>query len=210
MVTVTPVELIISIIYAVSVAWPAALRSGTQYEYYERRMNHVKIAPKPWVFKVVWPILYGLVAATGIIHFLSKPMNVPADDYYIAIVVLFFVNITLNHLWTILFFVNKQPLLALTDAFALFFTAVVIEVLLGIEELTLPFWLYFPYTLWLFIAIILNGMWIISLSKLKEKKRKEGHHEEQDHQHSSTHQTQLTVTTTDGKIVTGGVIYSNQ
>lgn len=99
--------------------------------------------PPSFVFGVVWPILYALMA---FVSFKS------ADKIW----KLFIPQLILNAAWSWMFFFMHAPLLALINITILIFLNQKILVILKIES-KLLFWLYLPYVLWLAFAAFLNA-----------------------------------------------------
>lgn len=99
--------------------------------------------PPSFVFGIVWPILYALMA---FVSFKS------ADKIW----KLFIPQLILNAAWSWMFFFMHAPLLALINISILIFLNQKILVILKIES-KLLFWLYVPYVLWLSFAAFLNA-----------------------------------------------------
>ena len=99
--------------------------------------------PPSFVFGIVWPILYALMA---FVSFKS------ADKIW----KLFIPQLILNAAWSWMFFFMHAPLLAFINISILIFLNQKILVILKIES-KLLFWLYLPYVLWLSFAAFLNA-----------------------------------------------------
>jgi benzodiazapine receptor len=99
--------------------------------------------PPSFVFGIVWPILYVLMA---FVSFRS------ADKIW----TLFIPQLILNAAWSWMFFFMHAPLLALINISILIFLNQKILVILS-NESKLLFWLYLPYVLWLSFAAFLNA-----------------------------------------------------
>ena len=99
--------------------------------------------PPSYVFGIVWPILYVLMA---FVSFRS------ADKIW----KLFIPQLMLNAAWSWMFFFMHAPLLALINISILIFLNQKILVILK-NESRLLFWLYLPYVLWLSFAAFLNA-----------------------------------------------------
>jgi len=99
--------------------------------------------PPSYVFGIVWPILYVLMA---FVSFRS------ADKIW----KLFIPQLVINAAWSWMFFFMHAPLLALINISILIFLNQKILVILKIES-KLLFWLYLPYVLWLSFAAFLNA-----------------------------------------------------
>ena len=99
--------------------------------------------PPSFVFGIVWPILYALMA---FVAFKSAE----------RILKLFIPQLILNAAWSWIFFYMHAPLLALINISILILLNQKILVIL-INESRLLFWLYLPYVLWLTFAAFLNA-----------------------------------------------------
>ena len=99
--------------------------------------------PPSFVFGIVWPILYALMA---FVSFKS------ADKIW----KLFIPQLILNAAWSWMFFFMHAPLLALINIAILIFLNQKILAILK-NESKLLFWLYLPYVLWLSFSAFLNA-----------------------------------------------------
>ena len=92
------------------------------------------LTPAPYVFGIVWPILYFLMSVVG--YYKSSKI------YY-----LYIFQLLLNGSWSWLFFYFNLPLIALIDIYLL----VVINCLIQQKLITnkVLFFIYLPYLLWI-------------------------------------------------------------
>lgn len=98
--------------------------------------------PPGFVFGIVWPILYLLMA---IVSFQASE----------KIWKLFILQLILNAAWSWIFFYFQAPIIALLDI--IFLIVINLKILSQLRSLsTLLFSLYLPYLLWLFFAAFLN------------------------------------------------------
>ena len=99
------------------------------------------LTPAPYVFGIVWPILYFLM---GVVSYYKSP-----KIYY-----LFIFQLLLNGSWSWLFFYFNLPLTALIDIYLL----IVINCLIQQKLITnkVLFFIYLPYLLWILYASYLN------------------------------------------------------
>jgi benzodiazapine receptor len=98
--------------------------------------------PPGFVFGIVWPILYLLMAIVS--------FQVSAKIWK-----LFILQLILNAAWSWIFFYFQAPIIALLDIF--FLIVINLKILSQLRSLsTLLFSLYLPYLLWLFFAAFLN------------------------------------------------------
>lgn len=115
-------------------------------------LNKSVLNPAPWVFAVVWPILYFLL---GVSLYLilrdSRPTREKLKAY-----ILFGVHMVLNALWTYWFFGLHLIGLSLYVSMALVVVAIwMMRVFHRINRTAGN--LVWPYVLWLAFAMFLNG-----------------------------------------------------
>lgn len=108
--------------------------------------------PAPWVFSVVWPVLYLAMAVAGWLVWRRAGGVGPARRAF----VLFAAQLALNLLWTVLFFGFRAPGAALVEIVLLW---------LAIAATLVAFWrveriaglLFAPYLAWVSFAVALNA-----------------------------------------------------
>ena len=107
-------------------------------------LNKPFFSPPNWIFGPVWTILYILMGYSLYLFWLKK--KVP---------VVFWVQLALNTVWSIIFFGLKNPVLALVDIAALWLSIVLtIKAFSKINKLAGN--LLYPYLIWVSFATILN------------------------------------------------------
>jgi tryptophan-rich sensory protein len=112
--------------------------------------------PPSWVFGPVWTILYALMGiAAGLVWHAKKTPAHPALKIY-------FVQLGLNVIWSLLFFGLRSPLLALVEIVILWFAiALTIRAFYPISKNAAM--LLVPYILWVTVATALNaGVWLLN------------------------------------------------
>lgn len=114
--------------------------------------------PPDWVFGAVWVALYGLIA---IALWLVWERDPHARDLR-GWVPLFFAHLLLNAAWSIFFFGFHAILVAFVDVILLFWCVLMLT--LGAREIdSRAFWLLLPYCVWVFYAMVLNGViWMMN------------------------------------------------
>jgi len=109
--------------------------------------------PPGWVFGPVWTVLYTLM---GIAAWLVWRRGSLADPNIRNAVFLFLIQLSLNTLWSALFFGLRSPLLALVDILAL--AAAILATIAAFKPVSpLAAWLMVPYLAWVSFAAILNA-----------------------------------------------------
>jgi len=118
------------------------------------------IAPPNWIFGPVWTFLYTLMALAAWEIWLLPPSPVRSKA-----LLLFFVQLALNLLWTWLFFHEHDIANALADVFLLWI-AIGAEMILMYRYEPTATWLLAPYLAWVAFATMLNfGYWRLNPSQ---------------------------------------------
>ena len=124
-------------------AWLGGLSTYyTDWSWYES-LNKSSLNPPNYLFGIVWPILYTLMAVVSFLH--AKLIY----KWYIP-------QLLLNSGWSWLFFAQQQPEIAFIDIVALIGINLVILMKLKGQDAWLSFVMYLPYLLWITFASILN------------------------------------------------------
>ena len=99
--------------------------------------------PPSFVFGIVWPILYAIMA------FVSFKMADKISNLFIA-------QLIANAAWSWMFFYFHAPVIALVDIIVLIYlNQKILKIFKG--ESTVLFYLYLPYLIWLSFAAFLNA-----------------------------------------------------
>ena len=126
-----------------TVAWLGGLSTiYTDWAWYEN-LNKPSFNPPNYLFGIVWPILYLLMA---VVSFLN------AQKIYR----LYLMQLCLNGIWSWIFFVFNGLGLAFLNIVVLVLLNVLIARELRVKGAWLSFSLYLPYLLWITFAAILN------------------------------------------------------
>ena len=125
------------------IAWLGALSNiYTDRTWYDS-LNKSSLNPPDYLFGIVWPILYTLMAVVSFLH--AKLIY----KWYIA-------QLALNGAWTWIFFVCQQPDIAFINIVVLIGLNLIILMKLKGQGTWLSFALYLPYLLWICFAAFLN------------------------------------------------------
>lgn len=122
-------------------------------------------SPPAWIFGPVWTILYALM---GISLFLvwerhsDIPQNVGMSYQFKWAAGMFFIQLTLNTLWSIFFFGLHSPALAFLDIILLWL-AILATMILFYRISKSASYLFLPYILWVSFASYLNyAIWMLN------------------------------------------------
>jgi tryptophan-rich sensory protein len=113
-------------------------------------LNKPTWGPPNWAFRIVWPILYTLMALSAWLVQRKQFYHLHNSAFYWFVIQLFF-----NLAWSFCFFVLKNPGLAFIDILLLFFSILITIVNFG-KLVPLAGWLLLPYLLWVSYATALN------------------------------------------------------
>ena len=124
----------------VLVTFAAGTLSSTQIDSWYFSLNKAPLNPPGYVFGIVWPILYLLMAIVGYLN---------SNEIF----KLFVIQLFLNGLWSWLFFAWHLPLVALFDILLLIGVNVHIFKKLDTGSRLM----HLPYLVWLSFATYLNA-----------------------------------------------------
>ncbi len=130
------------------VAGLGALTSGGEADPWYAALNKAPGNPPGFVFGIVWPMLYALMAVGAFMAWRAG-----------AHLGLFFLQLFVNFGWSYLFFAFHQPLIALIDI-AILWVLVFLMIQQFRRHSPLAGWLQTPYLAWLSFAAYLNA-WVV-------------------------------------------------
>ncbi|MFA5087292.1 MAG: TspO/MBR family protein [Candidatus Paceibacterota bacterium] len=113
-------------------------------------LNKPSFAPPGWIFAPVWTILYIFIGISAFLVWKKK------DEKNInPAIAVFFIQLFLNYIWSIIFFGRGNYGLAFFDIIALWIAITVMIVIF--YKISKPAaWLLIPYWLWVTFASALN------------------------------------------------------
>ena len=126
----------------------------TPGEWYDS-LQRPPLAPPNWIFGPVWTLLYLAIAVAGFLVWRSPETSRLA-------LVLWGTQLTLNALWSYLFFGLERPGLALVEI-SILLMVIVATTLVFFRIRTMAGALFVPYTMWVSFATYLNaGFWYLN------------------------------------------------
>lgn len=104
-------------------------------------------SPPNWIFSPVWITLFLLMGIAAFLVWKKEGIKLALG--------IFFVQLALNTLWSILFFGLQSPLLAFIEIIVLWF-AILATIILFWKVSRTAAYLLLPYVLWVSFAAVLN------------------------------------------------------
>ncbi|MBL0052570.1 MAG: tryptophan-rich sensory protein [Bacteroidetes bacterium] len=145
------IKLFFAILACEGVGLLSGLISGNEVNTWFPTSNTPSWNPPAFLFPSVWATLYFLMAISLYIIWTKIKIQPQKNNALI----LFGIQLTLNFLWSIIFFRFHSPLIALLDI-VLLFVAIFITILNFSRYSKLAAWLMVPYFAWVTFATILN------------------------------------------------------
>ncbi|MBE6820178.1 MAG: tryptophan-rich sensory protein [Ruminococcaceae bacterium] len=137
---------VISVALALGVGGLSALLTAGNMDLYSEIVKP-PLAPPPWLFPVVWTILYILMGISSAMVFTS---DAPKRDINNALTV-YGINLFLNFFWSIIFFNMRAYLFAFIWLIALWVT-IIVMIIKFIKIKPVAGYLQIPYLLWVTFA----------------------------------------------------------
>lgn len=130
-------------------AFASLLQTDALREWYPRLIKPA-LTPPAIAFPIAWSILYCCIGiSAGLI------LSTCAAKRH-AVMLLWYLQLALNFLWSILFFTLRNPLLALVDIVALDLL-VILYIIFGARVRPSAAWIMVPYLCWILFATYLNA-----------------------------------------------------
>ncbi len=122
-------------------------------------LNKPGFNPPGWLFGPVWLILYTMMGLAS--YFVWQKWN--SGSLSRVALIIFFVHLALNALWSFLFFGLKNPQLAFFEIILLWVSILALIILFWAIDRRAAY-LMIPYILWVSFAAVLNfSIWRLNL-----------------------------------------------
>lgn len=144
------VRFLISLAIPLAAGFVGSVFTNSSVQTWYPTLNKPVFNPPNWLFAPVWTLLFVLMG----ISFYLVWRNGETSQLKLALVV-YFTQLALNVLWSLLFFGVKSPLLGLIDIFVLW-GVIVVNIYLFIKVSRTAGYLLIPYLLWVSFASTLN------------------------------------------------------
>ncbi len=120
-------------------------------------LHKPSLSPPDWIFTPVWSILYSLMAISFYLMLQSK-----ISTNKTSAMILFFIQLSLNLLWSPIFF-EMQNILAAFVIICFLWLFVLLTTLSFYKHSKIAAWLMLPYFFWTTFAVYLNyGLLILN------------------------------------------------
>lgn len=144
-------KLMISIAIPLAVGGLAGFFTSSSVSTWFVTLNKPSFNPPSWVFAPVWTVLYVLM---GISFYIIWKSHAKLEKRYTGYTY-YWLQLTLNFLWSFLFFYFQRPDLALVDIILLFI--LIASTIFSFRKISkTAAWLLVPYLCWVAFATALN------------------------------------------------------
>ncbi len=145
-------KILIAVVVCVAVGSLSGIATNHAIEGWYTTINKPSFNPPNWIFGPVWTLLYILM---GIAAGLVWKAGWDRKDVQIALGI-FAVQLALNAMWSVIFFVGESPLWALVEILVLL--AFIILTIVKFKPInSTAAYLLIPYVLWVSFATILTA-----------------------------------------------------
>lgn len=155
---------ILSILVAYAFGLIGSMGTMNAAEFYKNKLKKPYWSPSPWVFGIVWLILYTLL---GLSYWLVRRGEFMDD--IIAPTIVYYILLIFLALWSWIFFAWKWFIFANVWLIVIFGLEIAVVVLFAQFQDWVPAVLNIPLLLWTFFAIILNS-WVVYYNSKYMKK----------------------------------------
>jgi len=147
------VKIAIALIVCLMVGYSASVVTRPSVETWYPTLVKPIFNPPNWIFMPMWTLLYILMAvAAGLVWDKIKEQNVEVKKA----LGFFLIQLTLNAIWSYLFFGLKNPMLALIEI-ALLWLMIYETYLKFVKINKIAGYLLIPYMAWVAFAAVLNA-----------------------------------------------------
>jgi tryptophan-rich sensory protein len=152
------IKLLLAVVVPLAIGGLSGFATSRGVETWYPTLAKPSFNPPAWVFGPTWTMLYILM---GVALFLVWRQGLGTPGVRLALT-LFAVQLTLNGLWSILFFGLQSPAWAFAEILVLWLA--IIATLWAFRRVTQAAgWLLVPYLAWVSFAAVLNGsIWILN------------------------------------------------
>lgn len=144
-------KLILLITLPLAIGFVGSLFTTPSINGWYAALNKPFFNPPNWIFAPVWTLLYFLMGLSSFLVFHKHTLGTHTHKFFR----LYFLQLVLNLLWSIIFFTLHLPLLALLEI-VLLWLLIYYLIRLSYRLLPLSAYLLAPYLAWVTFATLLN------------------------------------------------------
>ncbi len=145
----------VSIIIALGIGGLSALLTKQSMPTY-LSINHPLLSPPPWVFPIVWTVLFVMMGIAAALVWCSNGNKFDISLYFYSL------QLGVNFFWSIIFF-NFQAYFAAFVWLLILLLLIIVTAVLFYKQTKPAGWLFLPYFAWVCFAGYLNfGVWILN------------------------------------------------
>ena len=145
------VRLVVSILICEGAGWLGSFFTGSSIPNWYATLARPAFNPPNWIFAPVWTVLFLLMGVSLFLVWQKAVSGAPVK----AAMIIFFIQLALNILWSVLFFGLHNPLLAFVEIIFLWL-AILASIIYFYKISLSAAWLLLPYILWVSFAAVLN------------------------------------------------------
>jgi translocator protein len=142
---------VISLLITLSIGTVAGYVTTPQIAGWYVNLNKPSFNPPDWLFGPTWTLLYIMIATAAYLVWQKRSKSAA----YVSACVIYFIQLLLNFLWSIVFFELHQILKALI-IIGLLFISIMMNIGAFKKISKAAAWLLAPYLLWVAFAGLLN------------------------------------------------------
>lgn len=121
------------------------------------RLNQPPLAPPAWLFPVAWTILYILMGVASYLIYRLNPKTESEQKLQKAEIIIYFVQLFFNFMWTLIFFALEARWFALGWLIVMWLMILAL-ICMCKKNCKAAAWCLVPYILWCTFATYLNVM----------------------------------------------------
>lgn len=160
------------LVYIVFCYWqPTSMNMNLSKTWYDSKRKHLSCSFPSGIFGIIWALLFGLIATSGFLY-LGQPDS-GDSKYFVPVFAIYAFNVVLTKVWYPIFFgkTTARMGLALFIALLISATAIVVLVLMALDQSYLALGLYCPYIAWSLYALYLNyRFWKMPNNEVEKRK----------------------------------------
>lgn len=143
-------KLVISVIICITIGFLGSVFTSPAIDNWYSDLNKPFFNPPNWLFSPVWTVLFIMMGVS--LFFIIDSQESEKRSLAISI---FSIQLFLNFLWTVLFFVFHLPIIAFVEGIILWL-AILFSIISTCRVSKIAGYLLLPYIIWISFAVVLN------------------------------------------------------